>query len=530
MARPSLDLLPLEVLQNISNVLDTCHKLSVANLSLVNKQCRRAASCALFQRLSIHAESPETLASTVERWTSTLQANDGFRHVRQFRAWGDIYADWKRHSHEQEPDADGRVRPPFEYEEVWLPLAKLIEKIPGLKFMRFQCHGTFPVCLFAVLAKTSCRLHFSDFRLGSLTQDLPINASEPLELSAHDLAIVTSPNLYAVKIESSGPSRATPNYTPEAIFEIVARSPGLKEVELIHHRPKASPRAKIKRAFPGLKIDPALEGQKGKLTSLVLRGRASDLGLWDRCTDFNALHTLMLKYVDAGLLEWAATSASFTSLKILEVQIYGGDSQTISNFLASLPLLEDISIRGPITNETIKAILDHHRSTVHALSLPSLSCTIAQLEDFSASLPLLTHLSITIPRTQGDENETMLYTYLGTFPRLHTLHLTLDCATDISHEPVHTGRSPYTRSQQDARTLKRLRRTLINCAIDAALVTQIFQRVAAGSAPLHRLELSIVNAGATVSRGEVHEVQREEYWVYRYFNWRWTCVRGDGGK
>ncbi|KAH8731949.1 hypothetical protein GQ44DRAFT_670649 [Phaeosphaeriaceae sp. PMI808] len=48
-----------------------------------------------------------------------------------------------------------------------------------------------------------------------------------------------------------------------------------------------------------------------------------------------------------------------------------------------------------------------------------------------------------------------------------------------------------------------IRRTLVNCALDNALTTGIFRQIAnaklASSAPLQRVELTVINAGVIVS-------------------------------
>ncbi|KAH8731950.1 hypothetical protein GQ44DRAFT_269833 [Phaeosphaeriaceae sp. PMI808] len=182
-----LDMLPMEVLQAISDILHLSCAPSVARFSFVIRQCRRAASPALFRSLRIHATSPGRLADDVERWTSTLLANDSFRYIRQIVIWGDIYHDWNRQAHQQVPDANGKQSAPFDYEKSWLLLAHFLDRTRGLKDLLFECGTLFPSCLLAVLPKPNlspCRLHISDFILDSLEQDLSNGFTEPLELNS----------------------------------------------------------------------------------------------------------------------------------------------------------------------------------------------------------------------------------------------------------------------------------------------------------------------------------------------------------
>ena len=83
MAYSKLGTLPVEMLQTICEFLDAFHKPSVAAISLVNWQWRRAARCILFRSLTIRIGKAHQLLADAERWISFLSVDNGFRHVRR---------------------------------------------------------------------------------------------------------------------------------------------------------------------------------------------------------------------------------------------------------------------------------------------------------------------------------------------------------------------------------------------------------------------------------------------------------------
>lgn len=149
MALIRLDVLPIENLMAISDILDVSHTPSVASFSLVNQQCRRAAAAVLFRTVNISVEGPKQLASEVDRWSSILLGNYSFRHIRIVRISDDIDRGWH---------ADGSPSVSFDSEMSWTPVARLIENMPGLRHLYFDCDDYLPACLLEVLAKTPYQL------------------------------------------------------------------------------------------------------------------------------------------------------------------------------------------------------------------------------------------------------------------------------------------------------------------------------------------------------------------------------------
>jgi hypothetical protein len=527
MALPRLDVLPGELLLAISYTLDTSHKQSVANFSLVNKACRSAAAPALFRLLTIRVETPRRLADDVQRWTHVLLANDSFKSVRQLAISGDVYRHLRSYTNEHKSHDNSSQAESFLSEKPWLPLAHLIEKLPGLKDLYFHCHTTLPPCILRPLFSISvCRLHITDFSLEGLQQPSSSDLTEPLELSANDLELITSSLLYAIAFSSSSSIATTSrrvDYTPEAIFEVVARAcPALREVEIVQQRSKAFPSAKPKRPYPGLKLDQQaypltkLPDAKAKLASLALRGRQPHLQQWLQHTEFDCLQVLRLTgTMDLSVLDWVAESLHFPSLSTLEietVQAPGEDDETrTTKVLESLPGLKELTIIGLWTVRTLKAISNQHGITLQRLSLLDRTCSLDEIRMFRDACPYLKHLAITIPRMQGNGNEVAIYKELGSNTQIQSLVLNLDCtSTADCDESIVT------------------QRTFINCALDNMLAASIFDHIAgaklSGSAPLESVELNVVNATDAVSR-ESWGGQQERARVYCHFTRRWICSK-----
>lgn len=532
MTRASLEELPMEMLQSITNILDVSHRRSVASFSLVNRRCRLAATCALFRTLSIRIESPGSLAKAVERWTATLQPSDSFRHVRILKVQGDIYADWERQSHDQAPDEEGTVKPPFKYDDAWPPLVRFMETLPSLKDMHFQCHGSLPSALLPVLSgkHLSCRLHLSNFSLDSLRVHLPKGNTSLIEPSGHDLSIVSLPNLRTIATDTVWDNIAPTDYTPNALAEILIHyCPWVEDVDIISRRSESKPSAFDYVSFPGLKHARDASG-KVKLSSLSVDGDWSELNSWDIHADLAALHTLRLKSADAGLLGYETSEGNFASLKVLELgncqggglDFLGNVVNVIPEFLESLVPLEEIVITGEIRKETLDAVVNHHGASLRRLALAAALVSVDQLKEMNEEIPGLEHLHIALRRTGGDAYEIALYDTLAAFPRLQSLVVELDCSIDVTPDQGDTNSFSYHDGV--------MRQTLINRAIDATLAASIFRRMASCSAPLRSVELNVKNVAQFNMLSDGASSAMEIGNPIRHFTRRWVCgwdVRND---
>jgi hypothetical protein len=533
-----LDMLPMELLQLIGNMLNDDHRPSVTSFSLVNRQCRRAVGQVLFRRVRIDVKSPEGLATEVERWSTILVVNDGFRHVRKVDILGDMYEDWKkRHRRAESPEHDGSQCADFQYEDSWLPLSSFIDRMPALKDLYYRCGTEFPCCLLAVLTKDTispCRLHLTNFGLKSLRRRGSEDITGPLALSRDDLALVTSANLYAIKLYGCGFSAGVADYNFDAIAELVARAcPAVKEVQVRQRRSLTSPGARRRKSYPGLKLDqeasPVIRdlGAKAELTELSLGSRPTlTLAAWQSHTNFEVLRTLRINGdVDAAGLVWAARFARFPSLSKFEVESNAGTVSSVTAIVESLPSLQDLTVHGEVSEAMITAIIFYHGETLMRLALPNLSCQADQIADFLEDCPYLEHLSITVKRTQGYFKEVSLYRELGAYPQLRSICLNLDCSVTSRLAPTDpTALQDYKQEQ--------IRQSLVNCAIDKTLAAEIFYVIAMPRSPgvpprvphIRKVEMSIINAGLAIAPGAVLASLLQEGHVYRHFERRWMCT------
>jgi len=245
---------------------------------------------------------------------------------------------------------------------------------------------------------------------------------------------------------------------------------------------------------------------KAELTRLTLRGRQPQLRKWGKCTNFDTLQVLKITGItDVAVLEWAADFARFPSLVCLGVQNPNDDDSCIIRFFNSLPPLESLTVLGVVDEPMVHAVSKKHATSLRSLSLPKLFCSADLVFTLREQYSYLEHLETTVSRTEGDSNEIAIYTALGSHPHLRSLRLDLDCSVDIGNEP-RCAEPAFDVVHRDVNYRQsHVQRTLLNCALDSALATSIFNAIArakpALSAPLLRVELNVINAGVIVSGG-----------------------------
>lgn len=89
-----------------------------------------------------------------------------------------------------------------EYETLWMPLAHLVGRLPALKDVVHEGACPIPLCLLDLLATDrlkTCRLHIKRFAC-SPGHNSQRKTSTALDMSPIDLAMLTSPNLYALTL------------------------------------------------------------------------------------------------------------------------------------------------------------------------------------------------------------------------------------------------------------------------------------------------------------------------------------------
>ncbi|OBW68178.1 MAG: Uncharacterized protein AUREO_017480 [Aureobasidium pullulans] len=485
LSRPSLEKLPLEVLQMICEYVDSPGAPGLNALSQASKHCLAATSKSLCREIRFDVTSRRKLQQDVSLCRTLLDSRLSWVHVHRISVEGSM----PEQEHEPESVKRGlrpRRQPTKQYigsrgyygprrtqqrylentqdDNAWKPLAKLLEDIPALTDILFNSPDQVPPCLLQTLHShiSSCRLHVKHFQLHIL---------EDSDLDRHERALVTSPSLHAATFKFlhwvRGPiPRAEYEHSELVSFQwlVAGAAPNLREVRLANYT--GVPTGFIPSMDePGCKsvflhVDNLPKpGRMAPLTTFSFGSRDHrhlnryDLDVWSNYVDFSALRALELaKEIRIDALSWATTNCSFTSLETLVLIIEWKDSheldttkQTeVDDFVRSLPPLKDLKIDGAVGPSTFRAIVQHHASKLKRLWMGNVetwpreevtSCFTGVLQEYP--LLQLEDLTLATQRSKGDENEVAIYKTLGSMPRLQALDLTLDCADEsiLPHVP-----------------------------------------------------------------------------------------------
>lgn len=518
----NLENLPLEVLINICEAIDTAHRPSIASFSLTNRQCCRAASVLKYRRIRLRANCPQQLSDTTLRWTHAIAAVDGFAHVR--------------HLHIEIVEQDGKGNDSKDaWQQAWEALALLVDRMRSLVNLVYDSSLLFPARLLDVLGakgRSLCRLHIQKFELPSLVGPAYDNGIGDFELTPDELLLAVSPNLHAINVQLGSPyGHNDRDFNLLAVQQLVrGGNTNIKAVEVHrNHRPKAiSTRRPLPdealRTWRGFSVD---RPRRGLLHSLKLSEYGGvtlqRFGSWYDCTELAVLRTLKLcRGVDVSVLRWVverspSRDSIFPLLSCLELE--AGRTETAQEvasatqaFLRCLPPLEDLTLSGgfgdpsdDMTKATMAAVLESHGTSLLRLSLPQTRYSPPVLAssidayDLVTDCPELQYLNISIARSGGDAEEVAIYQQLGSHPRLQNLCLTLDCTeyTLKTHLQDPFDKMSWNGNQRLCNG--HIRKSLTNCALDGALATAIFQQVTnaktSAATSLKRLEIKTSNAG-----------------------------------
>ena len=80
--------LPLEIVQQIADCVETVHRPSLFAFSLASKACHRAATFLIFWRISIMIQDREGLQRDAGRLVEALLRTDSARHVQSITIKG----------------------------------------------------------------------------------------------------------------------------------------------------------------------------------------------------------------------------------------------------------------------------------------------------------------------------------------------------------------------------------------------------------------------------------------------------------
>lgn len=558
----ALPLLPLELLQQIAACVETVHRPSIYAFSLTNKTCHSASTFLIFRQINVTVHNPQGLRRDADRLAEALSRTDSVRHVQRISIKGALRLNTKK------TDSDGLGstaavgerghcacgnescvtswwywwertglgeilddEEPFPYDDpymvydepvikksseedmAWAPIVSLLQAIPHLKDLVYDCQSQFPPSLLSTLHEKhpQCRLHHLTFRFRTLLWGVPY---------PYEMELATSPSLYKVKVPcAERDTHGDDDFNYEAVMELAAGlAPNLKEVIILNLCPRHSLKYRRSRElWQGL---PGFTGKAvGSLTSLSLRG-ASSLGSpillqnLARHTDFTLLQHLCLggshenrggSALDGETMEWVAQNHSFPRLRTLSVYLRRDDGDlerphysenAVSFFLAFEPL-EELSIHGPIDSHIMDAIVSYHGTKLRKLSLRPyekpfnavngrnrrdipFEFTKNDILQVQAQCLVLEELAIPVKRNKSSASEAEMYRCFAKMKSLRILFLTLDCQNrrvtgDSTYNPQFDEEDQ--KPANDYHTLLKrgtVKETYMNCAVDEALARSIW--------------------------------------------------------
>ncbi|CAO2648685.1 Nn.00g079520.m01.CDS01 [Neocucurbitaria sp. VM-36] len=566
--------LPLELVQQIADCVEKVHRPSLFAFSLASKACHSAAAFLVVKKICITIHGCDKLQRDADRLVEALARADSARYVQSITINGALHLSGKRTAMYNTDDCwfrrcglaeilvdeeqmdffrkyvvydEGVIEKSSEEDMAWAPVVNLLQAIPNLKDLIYDCQTQFPPSLLRTLheQQPQCRLHHLTFRFRTLLWGVPY---------PYEMELATSLSLYRVEATCSyQDSDGDFDFNLDAVMELAAGlAPNLKEVTILGLYPvlPSSQRSVRKPLWQGL---PGSTGAGiGSLTSLSLRGypgftSPAQLQNWAKHTDFDNLQHLFLggSYLEksCGLsgetMEWIARNHSFPRLKTLEVYLNRDDShnerphysENAISFFQAIDSLEELSINGPMEPQIVDAILIHHGPTLKKLSLNPfedmqvwsdgrdrreipMEFTKDRILHIQAQCPVLEELAIPVMRNKSSTSETKIYKCFRKMKNLRSLFLTLDCANwRIRRDPTYDAQFEG-KDQELAwsfiNNVKRgnVREALINSAVDESLARSIWEMITQNKTGrrLERLKLWTKNGGFFASTAPIYAV------------------------
>lgn len=496
----TLESLPTEILQGISEILDITHPRSLVALACASKGCYAIACPFLFRTVKVATGDGKQPLQDVLDLKSRLLRDDSFAHVRRiifyFNPERPRYPYLSLDGSEKGREDDTELwscwdhcrvhwRLPGDYSrraaDDWDSAARLVEQLTGLTDLFWACPEQLPPCILEVLHKKAkyCRLHHYTFALSSPSQ-MPLNL--------HERHIVTSPCLYSIgNLLSQYPHSTSP---PARSLQ----STSLRRVYLTNDfgRVELSGKAADRPQSVPYELIQLQDGWGSDTISLDMLRR-------DTRGDFSALRVLKLgpkALAPRNLLP----PSDFPSLVTLECTCSSDVTphywDELTTLLHNLPRLTSLQLWGwdrtiPITPALSPNLRKFVFSTSRAPNEPRLcDDRIYQLAEIC---PNLEYLDIEIKRSRGNAAEVARYRALGRLPRLQELYLAVDALPpDFVQISTDGGRTFHTDTvvepwfdEQDAHYVRghrpwrqgHVRDVLVNNAIDAKLARSIFEVV-----------------------------------------------------
>lgn len=248
---------------------------------------------------------------------------------------------------------------------------------------------------------------------------------------------------------------------------------------------------------------------------------------WSGLIDFTSLRQLSLRNINDRSMDWIVQNRPFSCLRDVEliVQRY---SQVPDDLFASLSPLKSLSYLGDMNFEFLVRILEWHGGSLESLELNSRFNSRgddAAFEEEEVRLiqercPELKDLKIPIRRSKSGTREVAIYRILGRIKHLQTLHLRLDwryiwdeeeATCDLDNDEFDLQTALFLDWQQDGYDGQHpwhiqhwhIRDAFLNAAVDERLAQDIWVALTDQGSHLKWLTLEHTGDGALLPELEI---------------------------
>lgn len=336
----SFEDLPLETLLSICRYVGDTHKATLPALALTSKRCHAAAVVILFRTIRLNVRNREELGNDTRKCTHILERTQSFGNVHRLVVEGSMLGQlepsrletrsirWRAASaidlnddtsvdqlNNDEFGPDRRLANVIDdRDDRWNPLASMIERLPALSDLIYECSNQLAPCILKALHQylPQCKLHIKPFGFRSL---------DAINMDPHDFALATTPCLHSISVKFA---RLMAENHDEAVLRLAAGlAPNLKEAKIYHEEDRRIDQVggyswRDKKPWRGFSPNTQkLVSAPASLRCLHLAGPlVSNLSVmgWSTHTDFSILHTLVLETrVEADGLDFLARRCSFLS-------------------------------------------------------------------------------------------------------------------------------------------------------------------------------------------------------------------------
>lgn len=460
-------ILPHDILLLIAEYVTKAHPSSLREFALVSKSWASAAFVQLHRSISFTIVGRTRLQQDVDSCRQMLARSASFKYVRRLEIGGPgPYSDASNVEHPHSgwrlaPDEDlgescfeitggrhfvlksraGRIEKWEECpERAWSPIVGLVEDLPGLKDLLWNCPQKVPenLRLTIELTQPNVRLWMNTFGMASLDRSA---------LTGSEWRLINSPSLYALRA-----AYMKGDLEEAAIARVTSRMiPNLNKLSLHSAYPAASWDTLGEEFWRDFKSDhPMAASRRRTLSSLSLVNTRGSNIIEPVCdhTSLDTLKHLAISCSPLGDLWEAVARHDFENLVSLELEIRDVESRrepwldNARDFLLALPPLSALELTRRIHFLAIQKILNHHGHALRRLWLfqvPERSeqpngpnernfDTPGLIESLPRSCPLLEELAIPMRRSKGDRSEVDAYRSLRALLKLRVLDLKLDCS------------------------------------------------------------------------------------------------------